>query len=697
MASPVSTSLPSSSDMEFDHRSHSLNRKSSKMSISASGIVPDEIRSEPRTSVNMDQRMMNPAHQISDDSSVDSRSEGSVDNSGESDEELSRVSSYNPTINGLSTANACEPILTKQLTTVGDFDDINIQTHNHPSIQVSPIMSEIHSTLSTSTPTIFTDHMPIITEQQQRPDDESLSVTNFSKMLSNTQTIPLINTQITLDAANHSSDGIQSKDKNFFILSSAGKPIYSMHGTDNITTVYSGVIQLVMSFFDCENQNLKSVVARTDDGRNIKFAFLNRSPILLLATSSIGDSNYQLEQQLNFLYNFLLATLSKPHIEKVFQRRENFDLRNTLGKTDIKCLDSICESFINYNNCGMIVGGLECVRLHKTIRDRIDRILLKHRTENILYGLLVAPNGRLISILRPKRHTLHTSDLQLLFSILYGTDTFKSSIDKQDGMINSRNEDFWVPICLPKFNPNGFLYAFIQFVDLKDERLMRLHDLALPQSATEGSDFAVILLSAFKETFFEMRTASRNIIQDIRLSRPIYRELFKVIMGSSSTNFEKSLPYGRVSPINIPAPLIKHFIFKSKRHTQYVYSKLRGSLDDERSQDSAMTTAQIMQIYSWLLTRRGDNIPLVTATHTFISNDLDLTPFNNGSYVDIANWVDHNDSMVGLLISTPTYDLYAISTGASIDRQALLRSCQKIVRWCWQNQDRLFIKSGATF
>ncbi|GMF06332.1 unnamed protein product [Ambrosiozyma monospora] len=39
------------------------------------------------------------------------------------------------------------------------------------------------------------------------------------------------------------------------------------------------------------------------------------------------------------------------------------------------------------------------------------------------------------------------------------------------------NEDFWVPVCLPKFNPNGFLYSFIQFIDLKDETLMSLYDL----------------------------------------------------------------------------------------------------------------------------------------------------------------------------------------------------------------------------
>ncbi|GME88454.1 unnamed protein product [Ambrosiozyma monospora] len=51
------------------------------------------------------------------------------------------------------------------------------------------------------------------------------------------------------------SDTFSKHKKHFFILSSAGKPIYSMHGSDDILTVYAGVIQTIVSFFQYDPQS----------------------------------------------------------------------------------------------------------------------------------------------------------------------------------------------------------------------------------------------------------------------------------------------------------------------------------------------------------------------------------------------------------------------------------------------------------
>ncbi|GMG19428.1 unnamed protein product [Ambrosiozyma monospora] len=189
------------------------------------------------------------------------------------------------------------------------------------------------------------------------------------------------------------SETFSKHKKHFFILSSAGKPIYSMHGSDDILTVYAGVIQTIVSFFQYgsngETESLKSIVAGSKNGQRVRFLFLNRSPIILMASSTLGESAIQLNQQLDFLYNFILTTLSKPHIDRVFQKRENFDLRKLLGRADIACLDSICNDLANFSNPGLIIGGLECLKLRKSTRSKIDHILLNNKSDNLLFTIII--------------------------------------------------------------------------------------------------------------------------------------------------------------------------------------------------------------------------------------------------------------------------------------------------------------------
>jgi vacuolar fusion protein MON1 len=49
----------------------------------------------------------------------------------------------------------------------------------------------------------------------------------------------------------------RSRRKHYFILSSAGKPIYSRYGNDNVISGYMGVIQAIISFFEDNGDTLK--------------------------------------------------------------------------------------------------------------------------------------------------------------------------------------------------------------------------------------------------------------------------------------------------------------------------------------------------------------------------------------------------------------------------------------------------------
>lgn len=49
----------------------------------------------------------------------------------------------------------------------------------------------------------------------------------------------------------------RSRRKHFFVLSAAGKPIYSRYGDDSLISGYMGVIQAIISFFEDNGDTLK--------------------------------------------------------------------------------------------------------------------------------------------------------------------------------------------------------------------------------------------------------------------------------------------------------------------------------------------------------------------------------------------------------------------------------------------------------
>ena len=75
-----------------------------------------------------------------------------------------------------------------------------------------------------------------------------------------------------------------NKLKHFFIFSSAGKPIYSMNGSDDIVIGYMGILTTIVSSFQ-ENFNQELQVLEL--GQGLKIVAVNKSPIILISISKL--------------------------------------------------------------------------------------------------------------------------------------------------------------------------------------------------------------------------------------------------------------------------------------------------------------------------------------------------------------------------------------------------------------------------
>ncbi|CAI5755934.1 unnamed protein product [Candida verbasci] len=170
----------------------------------------------------------------------------------------------------------------------------------------------------------------------------SKSITFLNLFTNPEQLFPgeFINKYLDLDKSNN-SNLFHCKLKQFFVFSSAGKPIYSMNGSDDLVLGYMGILTTIISSFQEKNNNqdqLKSITMG-----DTKIIVLNKSPIYLITISKLSnETESMLSGQLSTLYDYLLAILSKPAIDRHFQNRLNYDLRRVLNPLDFENLDKLC-------------------------------------------------------------------------------------------------------------------------------------------------------------------------------------------------------------------------------------------------------------------------------------------------------------------------------------------------------------------
>ncbi|KAE9381780.1 DUF254-domain-containing protein [Stipitochalara longipes BDJ] len=315
----------------------------------------------------------------------------------------------------------------------------------------------------------------------------------------------------------------KSKLKHYLILSSAGKPIYSRHGDQNLINGYIGIIQTIISFFQGAKDPLMGFTA----GKT-RFVVSTDGPLYFVAISRLGESDAQLRAQLEALYMQILSTLTLPTLMQLFTNRPNTDLRRPLEGTET-LLSSLADTFTK-GSPSALLSALECLKIRKSQRHVINNTLLKARTEKLLYGLIVA-GGRLVSVVRPKRHSLHPSDLQLIFNMLF-----------EAGSVKAGGGENWIPVCLPGFNNRGYLYMY---------RPSTAH------STSREDEIAILLISADKESFFELKQMRDDVVKQLEKNGSM--EIIKTAVRE-----------GRPSTTDIvPGTQLKHFLYKSRANVQF--------------------------------------------------------------------------------------------------------------------------------
>lgn len=498
-----------------------------------------------------------------------------------------------------------------------------------------------------------------------------------------------------------SSDGkiFHSKLKHFFIFSHAGKPIYSLNGSDDVIVGYMGLLTTVISSFDSEVRSLKF-------GDDMQMSILNKEPlifvtILKLVTEFKSDI---LARQLKVLYDYLLSILSLTSISKSFANRMNYDLRKVLNPLDYYNLDSLAlkltyglapdkdllklDDGLNFFVSVLLDRSIECAILKNSTRQSLNSILLsckkiKQRADikphnsdtssilsyfsnnerehlqylgsDLLFAYIIDGKGRLLSKLRTKPHELCSQDLLLLFSTINSTLAYNSS---------NTGEDYWMPLCMPNFNPNGFLYVFIKSIDLAEF-------VKVDGNYVDKTPLSIVLVSGNKNSFFEMQKLSNYIIHKLAKKETFRNNLANEL--NFSYDKDESSKVSLASPLLPTLPvLLDHFIFRLKDPEQFAMMPHHGKQDVLK--------------YAFFYTQLCTNESTIVSK---VNKKLTLIKWQEGL----------SQPVVGFRLCDDQHEFYAIYSRFQENESPLdiTNDSSKLIKWCEKYSKRLWAGEGAVY
>uniref|UniRef100_L7LZQ9 Vacuolar fusion protein MON1 homolog n=1 Tax=Rhipicephalus pulchellus TaxID=72859 RepID=L7LZQ9_RHIPC len=324
----------------------------------------------------------------------------------------------------------------------------------------------------------------------------------------------------------------RQQEKHVFVLSDAGKPIYCRHGSEEQLAALAGVMQALVSCIGLTGDQVRYVRA----GR-LRLAFLLRLPLILVAATSLPLSLQQLQGQLVYVHAQILSVVTASQLERVFSQRCNFDLRRLLAGSE-RFLDSLCD--LMDSDPSFLLGAVRCLPLAPALRDQITQAMLKHcaKHKKLVFGLLVAEQ-QLVALVGMRKYQLHHVDLHLLLNLVHASESFKTA-------------EAWTPVCLPKFDPSGFLHAHVSYL-------------------AEGSPACLLLLTVDRDLFFPLQECRRKIAESLQRK------------GSLEALREATVS-GGYSVREAGVPELYHFLYKSKSGAQLSSPRLEPPYSQEPQQ-----------------------------------------------------------------------------------------------------------------
>lgn len=176
--------------------------------------------------------------------------------------------------------------------------------------------------------------------------------------------------------------------------------------------------------------------------------------------------------------------------------------------------------------------SIRILPLQTSIRDTIVSAIQNNcsKIKNLVFAILIA-KSKLIALVRMKKYVIHPADLRIIFNLIDSTENFKYS-------------ESWTPICLPKFDSNGYMHAHVSYL-------------------TDDCEACLLLMSVERDhsVFSVLSEAKRKITEKLQKSNCL--DAINESINTKGVNLN-----------TIGLPEMRHFLYRCKQTAQLLCSEI---------------------------------------------------------------------------------------------------------------------------
>ena len=221
------------------------------------------------------------------------------------------------------------------------------------------------------------------------------------------------------------------------------------------------------------------------------------------------DPEGLLIQQMQYVYQCIVSLVTDSRLAAL-KRNLRMDISSHL---EPHVITELYDS-MDQNPC-FLLGGWNCLPMDLEVRKAVTNVIKQNHVADMMYGLMIAlptSSRQIVTLLEPKKHPLHVTDLLLLCNfVAANTGRFRLS-----GVA-------FTHICLPVAWKEGFHHVYVNFL---------LPDLALV--FVTGNENAFDALHSYQAIVNEKLTQSGLLTElDEAIATPpfsIKRNLVSIIM-----------------------------------------------------------------------------------------------------------------------------------------------------------------------
>jgi hypothetical protein len=236
------------------------------------------------------------------------------------------------------------------------------------------------------------------------------------------------------------------QNRQYFIMTEGGTPIYSRYGDEikncSLSATFSAIITKFVAFNGGINNENESLNYLKNEYSLV--VFLKKGKLFFITVSNKNDSVSFLYRQLELLYHQLLSVITNSRMHALEEKP------STCAKL-LTNSNYLFEQMIEYTSHSM-VGILKSYQvLPIDNRIKLNEICSKYRGDALVTCLITLNAKEIIALSKSSVIELTYQDMILIQSLIMTCGSL-------------RENESWVPLCMPGISADGFLQLYSNFL-----------------------------------------------------------------------------------------------------------------------------------------------------------------------------------------------------------------------------------------